>query len=327
MPHLRRASPREQTNRVKATPFPTSMAGASIPALVLLWACLAWFGTEQVGAQENPGQAGVPLVQVDSIVVIGNSRLATATIIGTLGFQAGTGVTYREIQTGIKTLFSTGQFADVIVRAEGDVGEPVTLIVEVEERDFVTRITIAGLEHASERTVRDTTGLQTNQPYSPPKVLRAKEFIRAELAKDGIPFARIAERTEELGGAPGRVRLFLSVAAVSRITIAQLEIAGNEAMSDEEIRGDSQTKKDGSFWFRGGSYDAEAFDQDLAQALPALYRAQGFLDFRVVSDSLVVDPQTGKTRIELQVDEGPQYRLTDFVIEGNRHFSTEEIER
>ncbi len=40
-----------------------------------------------------------------------------------------------------------------------------------------------------------------------------------------------------------------------------------------------------------------------------------------------MDPQTGKTRVELAVDEGPQYRLSEFVVEGNRHFSTEEIER
>ncbi len=35
----------------------------------------------------------------------------------------------------------------------------MTLILEVEESDFVSRITITGLEHASEGTVRDSTGL------------------------------------------------------------------------------------------------------------------------------------------------------------------------
>ena len=327
MRHMCSASPKKKADRVTITLLPNLKAGASAPVMVLLWACLAWFGTGTVRAQENPGQASVPLVRIDSIAVIGNSRLATATIIGAMGLQAGTEVTYREIQTGIKVLFATGQFADVIVRAEGEVGEPVTLILVVEERDVVTRITISGLEHASERTVRDTTGLQTNQPYSPPKILRAKEFIRSELAKEGIPFARIEERTEEIEGEPGQIHLFLDVTEGNRITIAQVEIQGNEAISDDEIRGTIQTKREGFFWFRGGSYDAEVYDQDLAQAIPALYRAQGFLDFRVVSDSLVVDPQTGKTRIELQIDEGPQYRLSEFVVEGNRHFSTEEIER
>ncbi len=106
-----------------------------------------------------------------------------------------------------------------------------------------------------------------------------------------------------------------------------VEVQGNEAIPDEEIRGAMSTRKEGFFWFRGGSYDAEAFDQDLEEAIPTLYKARGFLDFRVVSDSLIVDPQTGKTRIEVAVEEGPRYRLDEFVVEGNRHFSTEEIER
>lgn len=312
---------------MNTTLFPNPKAGASIPALALFWAFLTWFGTENVRAQANPGQAAVPVVQVDSIVVTGNVRLATETIIGTLGFQAGTEVTYREIQTGLKLLYATGAFADLIVRAEGEVGEPVTLILEVDERDIVSRITIAGLEHASERTVRDSADLRTNQPYSPLKVLRASEFIRSELAEEGIPFARIEERTQEIEGQPGQIHLFLDVTEGARITVAQVGVLGNEAISDDEIRGVMETKKEGFLWFRSGSYDAGVFDQDLSEGIPALYRSQGFLDFRVVSDSLVVDPQTGKTRIELLVEEGPRYRLADFEVEGNRHFSTEEIEQ
>jgi hypothetical protein len=36
----------------------------------------------------------------------------------------------------------------------------------------------------------------------------------------------------------------------------------------------------------------------------------------VVSDTLVVDPVTGKARLVVEVDEGPQYRLGEFAIEG-----------
>jgi outer membrane protein insertion porin family len=267
------------------------------------------------------------MVQIDSIAVVGHSRLAEATIIGTLGFQAGTEVTYRDIQAGIKALFSTGQFEDIVVRADGAADEPVTLILEVEERDLVGRITISGLENASERTVRDTTGLQSNSPYSPPKILEATEFIRSELAKKGIPFARIEERTEGIEGQPGVVHLFLDVTEGNRITIAEVDVQGNQAVSEEEIRGAMSTKREGFLWFRNGSYDLDSYQQDLAQAIPAVYRSKGYLDFSVISDTLIVDPQTGKTRIELRVEEGEQYRLEDFVVEGNRHFTTEEIQR
>jgi len=281
----------------------------------------------RIQAQQTATQTGVPIVQIDSVEVTGFYRYALPMILGTMGIQQGSEVTYRDIQRGIKALYATGGFADVIVRAEGVPGEPVTLIVEVEERDLVRRLVISGLDHADEGTVRDTSDLRPNQPFSPSRMLDAKQFIRSELAKEGIPFARIDERLEEVEGSPGLVDVTIEVTEGNRVTIAEMTFVGNEVLTDSEIRGSMQTQAEGFLWFRGGSYDASAYELDLAQSIPGLYRSKGFLDFEIVSDSLVVDPQTGKTRIELQVFEGPRYRLDEFVIEGNRHFTTERLEQ
>ena len=86
------------------------------------------------------------------------------------------------------------------------------------------------------------------------------------------------------------------------------------------------TKPEGFWWFRSGTFDSERFQADLAESIPSLYRSKGYLDFRILSDSLVVDPETGKTRVELQVEEGQRYRLGEFSVDGNRHFSSEELE-
>ncbi len=272
-------------------------------------------------------RTGITSVQIDSIAVRGNQRLAVPVIVGTLGFQAGSEVTYREIQGGIKALYSTGQFADVRVYAQGDPQEPVLLILEVEERDIVQRITFSGLEHADEETVRDTTGLQTGQPYSPSKVRLAQEFIRSELAEEGIPFANIEERRESIGDSPGEIHLIFDVTEGNRITVAHIRVQGNEKVPEEAILDAMRTKAEGFLWLRTGSYDADVFEQDLELSIPNVYRSRGYLDFRVVHDSLVVDPRTGKTRVELEVEEGQRYRLADFSIQGNHHFSTEELRR
>jgi outer membrane protein insertion porin family len=291
------------------------------------------FGLVLVGPAPARAQGGqqargtVSAVQVDSIAIQGNTRLEAPVILGTLGFQAGSEVTYREIQRGIKALWSTGQFSDIQVRARGNPDEPVLLILDVEEQEIVRRITIAGLEHADEGEVRDTADLRTGLPYSPRKVNDARAFIRAELASEGIPFARIEERKEPFEDEPGQIHLILDVTEGNRITVAQVEVRGNEEVEEDEILGAMTTKPEGFFWFRTGSYDAEAYEEDLNRNIPNVYRALGYLDFQVVSDSLVIDPQTGKTRVQLEVEEGRRYRLADFTIEGNRHFSTEDLRR
>ena len=94
-------------------------AGRTWAASVFAVACLLSppFQGADLSAQQAEG--GVPLVRVDSISVSGNFRLTPTTIIGALGIQPGSEVTYREIQRGIKALYATGQFNDVIIRAIG----------------------------------------------------------------------------------------------------------------------------------------------------------------------------------------------------------------
>lgn len=308
----------------------TSILSRARPWSLALWAgvlILIAPGLPEGELQAQQTTGGVPLVRVDSIDVVGNVRLSTPTIIGTLGFQAGSEVTYREIQRGIKALYSTGQFDDVVVRALGsDQDPPVILRLQVQEREVVSRLTFNGLEHADEGAVTDTTGLGTGQPYSPLKILAAREFIRSELADEGIPFARIEERREPIPDRPGEIHLILDVTEGQRITVAQLEVRGNEAVSDEEIQEAMATKPEGFWWFRSGTFENQQFEEDLGSAIPGLYLSKGYLDFQILSDSLVVDPETGKTRLELEVREGPRYQLAEFSVEGNRHFSTEEIE-
>ena len=301
---------------------------AAVLAAALLFALAPpSFPNHGLSAQGQPTQVVAPVVRIDSIVVEGNSRLGAPAILGTLGFEAGSEITNREIQRAIKNLYGTGQFANVVLRAEGEPGQPVTLIVEVEERDVVSQVTISGLQRISEKEVRDSTGLQPGQPYSPARVFAAEQLIRSELAKEGVPFARIEQRTEDIEGRPGEVRLIVDVTEGNRITIAEIQIRGNDAVPDPDIRDAMKTRAEGFFWFRSGSYDGERFAEDLQVSVPDLYNSRGFLDFAVLSDSLVVDPQTGKTRIEMEVEEGPRYRLADFTVSGNRHFSSEEIER
>ncbi len=275
----------------------------------------------QAGSQESP------LQQVDSVVVEGNSRVEASSIIAIFGVQAGSaGVSYRDIQAGMKALLAQGHFKDIVVRARGT-APGITLVIEVDEQPLIRRITIAGLEHASERQARDTTGLRAGSPYNPQRVRDAEAYIRAELAEKGIPFASIQERLVAVPDRPNERDLFLDVVEGQRVTVAEVSFTGNERLPDDELRGGMDTKAEGFWWFRSGSYDDDRFQSDLEESLPALYRRHGFLDFRVLSDTLVIDPETGKARVEITVDEGPQYRLASFAVEGNSRFKDEDMER
>ena len=264
---------------------------------------------------------------VDSITVEGNVRLTDEEILTDLGLQPRTTISFRDIQTALKTLWATGQYRDYTISAQGGQGgEPVLLVLDVEEQDVMESVTIEGLERLSVGSVRDTADLRAGEPYSPQKLAIARDFIRNELADDGIPFARIDERVEEVPDKPGHVRLVLEVTEGQRVTVSEVEFTGNEHVGSDDLRSALDTQAEGFWWFRQGSYQESTLQEDLLARLPELYRSRGYLDFAVLRDTLVIDPETGKSRLEVAVEEGPRYRVREFVVEGNSRFPTDRIE-
>ena len=272
--------------------------------------------------QQSIGQEA-RLLLIDSVAVEGNSRIQPQAIVGLFGIDPGDEITYRDVQRGIKRLMTSGQFRDVTVRAQGT--DRFLLILEIEEEQWIRRVVIDGLESVPARTVQDTTNLRSGDALNRQRLLEAQTFIRDELAQEGIPFAEIEQRLVPVPGDENEVDVFIDVTEGQRVTVAQVQFSGNENMGSDDLRGAMGIKREGFWWFRGGSFNEIDYDSDLQSNIPALYRSQGFLDAEVVSDTVVVDPTTGKARVEITLEEGQQYRLNSFSVSGNSEFEEEEF--
>ena len=289
-------------------------------------ACLLWIAALLLGGVLPAAAQGPNRLQVDTVVVEGAQRQRVESLAAVFGISQGDVVGYREVADGIKALWNTGQFRDVQVSAVGDSLSPVTLIVRVEEQPLLGRVVFEGLENVDHGAVRDTTRLRPGLPYSPPGVILAQRFIREELARKGIPFVRIEERTSPMPEAENQIELVFEVEEGQRVTIAQVDFTGNEEVGRDDLVGAMGTKPEGFWWFRSGAFDEARFRDDLEVGLVDLYESRGFLDFEILADTVIVDPNSGKARIEIEVEEGDRYRIQDFEIEGNRVFATDELE-
>jgi outer membrane protein insertion porin family len=263
-------------------------------------------------------------IRVDTVAIEGNQRIQAPSIVGLFGVQAGDEVTYRDIQRGLKTLLSSGLFRDVEVRAPED--RPGVLVLRVEEESRIRSVIFNGLERVSARAVRDTTRLEAGVPLNRQRILDAKAFIRSELVDDGIPFATIVDRVEPVPGSVNEVDVILDVTEGQRVTVAEVAFIGNEGVSEEALQGAMSVRKEGFWWFRTGGFNELDYRLDLDQSVPALYRSRGYLDASIVSDTVVIDPNTGKARLEVTVEEGEQYLLNSFTVDGNAMFEDEAFE-
>jgi outer membrane protein insertion porin family len=266
---------------------------------------------------------------VDRQSVQGNSRISADNIIGGSGLHAGDTITINEIQAALRKLWATGQFKNVephLVELP-EVGH-VELRWVVEEQPYISRIEFRGLETIRGSTVLDTVKLKAGGPLRPGRVAEAEGMVRDLLAKKGYQLKSISHRLVPVPASKTNdFDLIFDVEEGQRVAIADVEFQGNKVFSGDDLKGELTTKPEGFFWFRSGTFDEMKLRADLREKLPAFYGSRGYLDFVVLGDSLVVDPETGKARLIIQVSEGTQYKLGGFDIIGNRRFASEDLRR
>ena len=276
-------------------------------------------GPAALTAQE-PVQEAPPIV--DSIVVEGNSRLTTSQIVGTAGLIVRQPINYRDIQRAITALFRTGQFDDVVVE-QRNAGTKLVLALKVKERPMLERWAVRGVDRVSEGSVKGRVKLVEGRPLDRNAVEQSRASIDS-LYKDAGYYAA-AVKTLELPQQNGQIRIVFDVAEGNRVAISQVSVDGNRRYSDKAVVKQMSTKPEGFWWFRKGEYDEDKLEQDVREKLPTWYANRGFVDFQVTQDSLAADSSGGKATLHLKVEEGPQYSVGKFDMEGNRRFSSEEL--
>ncbi|HEY6089411.1 MAG TPA: outer membrane protein assembly factor BamA, partial [Gemmatimonadaceae bacterium] len=123
----------------------------------------------------------------------------------------------------------------------------------------------------------------------------------------------------------GKLSITFNVEEGNRLAISGIRINGNSKVSDADIVGAMDTKPEGFLWTRNGELDDAKYAADLSEHIPQLYASRGFIDFRILKDTLIVNRKTGKGLLEITVSEGPRYTVGNFEVIGNRRFSTDQI--
>ncbi|HLL82672.1 MAG TPA: outer membrane protein assembly factor BamA [Longimicrobium sp.] len=264
---------------------------------------------------------------MDTVLVRGNVRLTEAQVRGAGGIHSGSFITPTQVPAAINRLMNTGQFESVDVLFRPVTADRGAIVLQVRERPLLGDVSFQGLKSVSGGTVRDSAKLKAGEPLNPQRVRDAEKLVRDLLAKKGVQLTSIDTTLRPMPNPAHGVRLTFNVREGGRLAIADVDFRGNRAFGDDKLEGAMATKEEGFFWFRGGRFDREVFNEDLRANLPSFYAKHGYIDFAVVRDTLEVDPATGKARLVIEVNEGPQYRLGELTVVGNSRFPTDDLRR
>jgi outer membrane protein insertion porin family len=275
------------------------------------------------GAQESAvaGRCATP----DAVAFRGMTRTPESALRAETGITPGTAVNYRDIQRAVRNLFATGQFDDVRAACElSDGGNRATLVFDLRERPLLSDIEVRGVDRVSTSDVRDRIELLVARPIDPSQVARAVARIDSLYESKGYYLARIDVDTTISGG---NAKLTFTIDEGNRLAVSGVRVRGARAVSQGAVVGAMKTKPEGFLWWRKGEFDEDEYQGDLAERIPQLYANRGFIDARVVRDTLIVDRERGKALVEVTVEEGRRYRVGSFEPTGATRFSREEIAR
>lgn len=278
------------------------LALASSLAVLTCGTVLAGPAMAQSAVQQQ--QSGV----VGRIIVKGNERIDGSTIGSYLPIQVGDTVDGQRIDLAVKTLFRTDLFSDVQITLQG-----TDLIVKVVENPIVNQVVFEGEHALAETKLRDEVTIHPRSIFTKARVQADVARIVELYRRAGRITATVTPKIVELP--QKRVDLVFEIDEGAKTGVSRINILGNKAFSDNDLRDVVVTKE--SNWWRflssNTNYDPDRLDYDREQ-LRKYYTNRGYYDFRVISAVAELTPNQKNFAITFTVDEGPKYKFGDLKV-------------
>jgi len=273
-------------------------------------------------AAQEPA-AGGACAKPDSVAFRGNARVTESAMRSDVGINPGTALNYRTLQRAIKDLYGTQQFDDVTVQCQLISGRPL-LLFEVTERPLLGDVDVRGAKRVPAGTVRDQVDILIGRPVDPAKVARVVARIDSLYETKGYYLADVRAETTHVDAGS---KVTFVVDEGRRLAVSGVRVQGNRRLGGKTLVEAMHTRPEGFFWFQKGEFDENKYASDLTEKLPMEYARHGFIDMQLAHDTLIVDRERGKAMVDVTVEEGPQYIVGGFEVNGARRFDDTEIRR
>ncbi len=241
-------------------------------------------------------------------MVEGTQRIEPETVRSYMLIKEGDPLDPERVNESLKGLYSTGLFADVTLRREGDV-----LFVRVVENPIINRIAFEGDKELEEETLRNEVQLRPRIVYTRTRVQNDVKRILDLYRRTGRFAATVEPKVVQLP--QNRVDLVFEIEEGQSTGIRRISFIGNREFSDRALREIIQTVE--TRWYRflssEDTYDPDrlTFDREL---LRRHYLRNGFADFRVVSTVAELSPDRKDFFITFTIEEGKRYTFNALTI-------------
>jgi outer membrane protein insertion porin family len=297
-------------------------------------------------------KAAEPIVK--QIEIRGLKRIDEYSVRNKISQQVAVPLNSKKVTEDIKKIFNMGYFADVRVDMEFFEGG-IKLIYILKEKPVLSRVNFYGNDEFDDEKLKEqitlTRGSIADENLIHDNALNLKAFYESEgyWLSEVVPVVRKVRDTNAV--------VTYMITENEKVKIDTIEIVGNEAFSDEDIKDEMKTSEWWLFSFltSGGYYNNREITQDIDK-IKDLYFNNGYLNVRVsdpevqvvkrrellkddihedhsvLSEDFPIDDFINEDTLDenvmvvkIAVSEGRQYSVSSVSLDGNKTFLTKDL--
>lgn len=288
---------------------------------------------------QNPMNIQPQQFQVLGVEVEGLRTSREEFVVGTSGLEEGSQITIpgEDLGQAIKSLYRTGLFSNVeIIETDRESGG-IYLKIVVQEQPRLDEYEIHGVKRSQRSDLRDQITLMRGYAVTESSLAQAEQTIERFYEGKGYWFTEIDVEKALTDTSRNRVTVRFNIDAGERLEVKDITFDGNEHFSDRTLRKSLDEIKEDKWWkfFSKKLFKEDDFET-AKENLQQFYGEHGFLDFRITGDSVYTfpynqqrllvfnTPATG-IKVNISVEEGPQYKVRNIDWQGNSVYSDEQL--
>ena len=261
-----------------------------------------------------PAAWAVDPFTVRDIRIEGLQRVEPGTVFVSMPVQVGDTYNDDKGSAAIRALFALGLFKDVRIEVNGDV-----LVVVVEERPTVASVEFVGTKEFDKevlvKSLRDV-GLADGRPFDKAQMDRAEQELKRQYINRSLYAAQVVTTVTPIER--NRVNLTFTVTEGAPAKISEIRVVGNEVFKEATLRGlfDLDTGGWMSWYTKSNRYSRAKLNADI-ETLRSYYLTRGYLEFRVDSTQVAIDPNKTDIGITINITEGERFVVSGVKLLGN----------
>jgi outer membrane protein insertion porin family len=243
---------------------------------------------------------------INSVVVKGNYRIDSESILSVINSKAGSTLDTSVIQSDIKAIYRLG-FFDSVEADKTETSSGVVLTYIIHERPAIKEIRFSGNDEFSNDTLKEKLNLEARKFLDKRKIQASIDELKKYYQEEGYYGTKIKYESEELKA--GEVILTFKIEEGEKKVIKKISFLGNKALDEDDLDEGMGTSTYSWLWSwatGSGVVKKEVLEQD-TRVLQHTYLVKGYADIKV-SEPEIKEIEDG-LEVVFSVEEGEKYKF------------------